>query len=326
MAIYLIDYENTGVKGLAGIETLREEDLVIIFYGPKTGSMPFDEHVKISSAVSHVEYIKTAKTAKNYLDFQLTTYLGYLIASTGIRDYIIISKDSGYDSAIDFWRSRGIKLKRREAIAGVSGKETTDKKNEHKGQSKSQTGQARGRNRGRGKENQPAITNAAGSEPVSANAGSEPVATNAGSEPVSMSAAANATSEPRNMSVAANATESEPVGTSVAESKPVAADEPESNPAMAKASKSKPVATKSATSEPVVTKKTSVPESARKKIRGALKGENLQGGIYKQIYASMLSATDKQTYNTALVRVFGQDEGNHFYKLTVPFFVEWLKS
>ena len=68
MATYLIDYENTGVKGLVGIEQLKEDDLIIIFYGPKTGAVPFDEHVKICQAASQVKYIKTTKTAKNYLE------------------------------------------------------------------------------------------------------------------------------------------------------------------------------------------------------------------------------------------------------------------
>ena len=51
MAIYLIDYENTGVKGLYGIEKLHEEDLIVVFYGPKTGAVPFDDHVRISFCV-----------------------------------------------------------------------------------------------------------------------------------------------------------------------------------------------------------------------------------------------------------------------------------
>ena len=55
MATYLIDYENTGVKGLVGIEQLKEDDLIIIFYGPKTGAVPFDEHVKICQAASQVK-------------------------------------------------------------------------------------------------------------------------------------------------------------------------------------------------------------------------------------------------------------------------------
>jgi hypothetical protein len=73
-------------------------------------------------------------------------------------------------------------------------------------------------------------------------------------------------------------------------------------------------------------KRTSVPETVRKKIRHVLKNEKLQGGIYKQIYGCMLLADNKQAYNTALVKAFGQDEGNRFYKLSVPIFAEWLKS
>lgn len=117
MATYLIDYENTGVKGLYGIEKLQEDDLIVVFYGPKTGAVPFDDHVRISSAVSHVEYIKTSKTAKNYLDFQLATYLGYLIAHTGVKEYCVVSKDGGYDSVIDFWKTRGMSVVRRETIS-----------------------------------------------------------------------------------------------------------------------------------------------------------------------------------------------------------------
>jgi len=117
MATYLIDYENTGVKGLVGIEQLKEDDLIIIFYGPKTGAVPFDEHVKICQAASQVKYIKTTKTAKNYLDFQLTTYLGYLVGQTDVKEYYVISKDSGYDSVIDFWKKWGIRIVRKENIA-----------------------------------------------------------------------------------------------------------------------------------------------------------------------------------------------------------------
>ncbi len=210
MAIYLIDYENTGVKGLYGIEKLQENDLVVIFYGPKTGAVPFDDHVRISSAVSHVEYIKTSKTAKNYLDFQLTTYLGYLIAHTGVKEYHIISKDSGYDSVIDFWKARGMNLVRREHVSKEKGaKQSTAK-------IKKQT---------------------------------------------------------------------------------LTKDENESVK--------------------------SVPETVRKKVRHALKAENLQGGAYKKIYSSMLQATDKQTLNTALVKMFTQEDGNRYYKQIVQIFTEW---
>ncbi|MBE5881900.1 MAG: hypothetical protein E7289_06320 [Lachnospiraceae bacterium] len=210
MAIYLIDYENTGVKGLYGIEKLHEDDLIVVFYGPKTGAVPFDDHVRISSSVSHVEYIKTSKTAKNYLDFQLTTYLGYLVAHTGIKEYYVISKDSGYDSIVDFWKARGMHIVRRENISPEKPMKQPSRRTRK----------------------QPSADN-----------------------------------ENENIK--------------------------------------------------------SVPESIRKKVRHTLKAENLQGGAYKKIYSCMLQATDKQTLNTALVRVFTQEDGNRYYKQIVPIFTEW---
>ncbi len=213
MAIYLIDYENTGVKGLYGIEKLQEDDLIVVFYGPKTGSVPFDDHVRISSAVSHVEYIKTCKTAKNYLDFQLTTYLGYLVAHTGVKEYYVVSKDSGYDSVVDFWKSRGMTIVRRENISAEKPQKATLRK--------------------------------------------------------------TATAKPESQN------ENERIK--------------------------------------------SVPETIRKKVRHTLKAENLQGGAYKKIYSCMLQATDKQSLNTALVKVFTQEDGNRYYKQIVPIFSEWGK-
>lgn len=67
----------------------------------------------------------------------------------------------------------------------------------------------------------------------------------------------------------------------------------------------------------------SVPETVRKKVRHILKAENLQGGAYKKIYSCMLQATDKQTLNNALVKVFSQEDGNRYYKQIVPIFIEW---
>lgn len=69
--------------------------------------------MKICQAASQVKYIKTTKTAKNYLDFQLTTYLGYLVGQTDVKEYYVISKDSGYDSVIDFGKSGASALSER---------------------------------------------------------------------------------------------------------------------------------------------------------------------------------------------------------------------
>ena len=118
MALYLVDYENTGVRGINGIEGLRSFDRLIILYGPKTGSVPFEDMVKITSSPAALEFIKTTKTAKNYLDFQLVSYLGYLIAEKAAEQYYIVSRDSGFDSAVDLWTERSVSVKRINDLTG----------------------------------------------------------------------------------------------------------------------------------------------------------------------------------------------------------------
>ncbi|MBR4759379.1 MAG: hypothetical protein IK078_04435 [Lachnospiraceae bacterium] len=128
MSLYLVDYENTGVRGIAGIEQLRPMDRLIILYGPKTGSVPFEDMVRITSSPAAVEFVRTTKTAKNYLDFQLTTYLGYLIAQRSDDEYVIVSRDSGFDSCVDFWTEREIKIIRVNNLARETGEDNTPKK------------------------------------------------------------------------------------------------------------------------------------------------------------------------------------------------------
>lgn len=54
--------------------------------------------------------IKT--TGKNSLDFQLPTYLGYIIAKESNKEFTVISNDEGFNSIIKFWKSRNIRINR----------------------------------------------------------------------------------------------------------------------------------------------------------------------------------------------------------------------
>ena len=316
MAIYLIDYENTGVKGLAGIEKLKEEDQIILFYGPKTGAIPFDEHVKISQSASHVEYIKTTKTAKNYLDFQLTTYLGYLIASTPVKEYHVISKDSGYDSVIDFWSKKGLVIKRQDTLAGEQ-KSAGQTKNTSAGTQKRKREKIHNRKAENQKQTQPVTESGMAQnreEPAFENAAMQTqmdavvaVAEGVGHALTEMPEDAGhaATEKPEK--------EDKEDRVAVGQSEKVEKEKQVSAVDQGNGEKERPVPK-------------SVPESVRKKIRAVLKTENLQGGVYKQIYACMLAAYDKQTFNTALVRTFTQEKGNHYYKTLLQIFQEWKQK
>lgn len=126
--LYLVDYENVSNAGLVGINQLSANDLVIIFYGAQVNSIPFEPHIAITGSTANIEEMKAEKTAKNYLDFQLTTYLGYKLGQNSYSEIYVISKDSGFDAVIDFWSQRGYSIKRQEAIV-VTKKSTKEQAN-----------------------------------------------------------------------------------------------------------------------------------------------------------------------------------------------------
>lgn len=128
MSTYLVDFENVGVGGMDGVEKLSDHDRVVIFYGKQAAAVPFERHIEIASSRAEVRYIKVDKTGKNFLDFQLSSYCGYLIGSTAEKDFIIISRDNGFGSMEDFWDGKEmsgklISMKRRPAIAASEGKD-----------------------------------------------------------------------------------------------------------------------------------------------------------------------------------------------------------
>lgn len=112
MAVYLIDYENVSFNGLEGIENLTSEDTVHIFYSENANKMTFELHHKISSSHADFHYYKADVGKKNALDFQLSTYLGYLIALNPEKEYIIVSNDETFSFLIKFWIKRNFNVKR----------------------------------------------------------------------------------------------------------------------------------------------------------------------------------------------------------------------
>ena len=115
MAYYLIDFENVKSRGMEGVELLTEEDTVCIFYSDNADSMTFDLHRKLNETKANIIYHKGAVGTKNALDFQLATYLGYLICEQqreGIHpNYFIVTKDNGFTSLMVYWKAQGVPVR-----------------------------------------------------------------------------------------------------------------------------------------------------------------------------------------------------------------------
>jgi hypothetical protein len=57
---------------------------------------------------AQIEYREVLVGGHNALDFQLVTYLGYLIAKDPMGQYLIISYDRGFEYVVNFWRKDGL--------------------------------------------------------------------------------------------------------------------------------------------------------------------------------------------------------------------------
>lgn len=108
MAVYLVDFENVTSAGISGIQRLTKEDKVYIFYTVNASNMSFAAHMNLLSSPAEVIYYNVASGGKNALDFQLASFLGYLVSRGEDKDFYIISNDKGYDHVKSFWEKSGI--------------------------------------------------------------------------------------------------------------------------------------------------------------------------------------------------------------------------
>ena len=103
---YLIDFENVGSDGLIGVNSLTNEDRVIIFYSANSSRMTFRAHQQILTSTARFDYFEVTVGGKNALDHQLGTYLGYLVATSASERYFIVSHDNGFKFLSAFWLSQ----------------------------------------------------------------------------------------------------------------------------------------------------------------------------------------------------------------------------
>ena len=114
MNYFLIDYENVhceGIKKLKERNDIKDGDSLIIFFSDKCQNISLDffdeDFLKGIERHSFKAYVGTP----NALDFQLSSYLGYLICTNSLQDtksdanYYIVANDEGYDCLCRFWKN-----------------------------------------------------------------------------------------------------------------------------------------------------------------------------------------------------------------------------
>ena len=127
MNYFLVDFENVKGAGLQGVSRLGEEDAVTVFYSIHADTLTIDLHQQILESTASFHFQKVSVGSKDALDFQLCSYLGYLIRDTlGKKcNYYIVTNDHGYHVMTEFWKERGIDVVVIESIEKADMKPST---------------------------------------------------------------------------------------------------------------------------------------------------------------------------------------------------------
>lgn len=121
MAYYLVDYENVKADGMYGVDQLGKKDCVCIFYSENASTLTFGLREKLNQTKGKIVLQKVEVGVKNALDFQLSTYLGYLISENEGKNetYYIVSEDKGLAILTGYWAERGENVKTASDIAAA---------------------------------------------------------------------------------------------------------------------------------------------------------------------------------------------------------------
>ena len=108
---YLVDSENVGESWIDLLNSNNEEGRFLIFYTRNSPRIDYEHLISLINASNALEFIPCYE-GSNALDFQLVSYLGYLLCSEQETEMIIVSNDTGFDAVVKFWSERGRDVKR----------------------------------------------------------------------------------------------------------------------------------------------------------------------------------------------------------------------
>ena len=122
---YLIDFENVGVNGLRGIETVGGTDSIHLFSTNKGTKLDVKTLSRLNG--KSITYHNVPQR-KQSVDMHLVSYLGYLIGQ-GEKSITIVSEDTDYDNVISFWeKATDVHVKRSLTIAQPKKKQAANGK------------------------------------------------------------------------------------------------------------------------------------------------------------------------------------------------------
>jgi hypothetical protein len=105
----LVDYEN--VQDI-NMDMLNEKTKMVIIVGENQHKIPLKLIQKTQPYGDSIEWLQIKGNGKNALDFFIAYFLGYFISTKSDKEYIVYSKDTGYDILIEYLKLKNINVKR----------------------------------------------------------------------------------------------------------------------------------------------------------------------------------------------------------------------
>ncbi len=117
--VLFIDYENVTQVKLASIQ--RPNLKILIFVGCAQVKIPFDLVREAHLLGAAVEWIGVEGLGANALDFHIVFYLGQLTLQAPTSNYVILSRDRGFDPLIQHLGKLGISCRRIDSLDVLPG-------------------------------------------------------------------------------------------------------------------------------------------------------------------------------------------------------------
>jgi hypothetical protein len=118
--ILFIDYENVPQVRLADLQ--QPQLKIFIFVGCAQVKIPFELVREAHQLGEAVEWIGVEGSGANALDFHIVFYLGQISLQSPQANYVILSRDRGFDPLIQHLSKRGISCRRIDSLDLLSGK------------------------------------------------------------------------------------------------------------------------------------------------------------------------------------------------------------
>ena len=124
----MIDFENIQNINLEQIE--KFDYRIYLFIGESQNKIPFDLVKSAQKLGDKLQWVKIDGNGANALDFHIAYYLGNQIEKDHNNEYIILSKDKGFDPLVSFITKQNVKCKRINSISEIVPLRKSDNNNE----------------------------------------------------------------------------------------------------------------------------------------------------------------------------------------------------